>query len=270
MPGSTAAACPVCSAKRTRAFSQVILSRHQVDYFTCDGCGLLQTEPPYWLDEAYDRVIGDLDTGLLARNQAVARQLSLLLYVWFGGAATFLDLAGGYGVLTRLMRDIGFRFYWEDRYCENLFARGFEADPAACFDAVTALEVMEHVPDPCEFLTDALGRSRGGVVIVTTELFSGRPPPPDWWYYTPDTGQHITFYQLRTLQALARRLDCQLLSRGALHIFTRTRRNRMLAMLAMNRIGRTSFRLVRRRLTSLTFSDHMELRMRLSSARVSR
>ncbi len=40
----------------------------------------------------------------------------------------FLDYAGGYGVFTRLMRDIGFDFYWHDPYTQNLFANGFEKD----------------------------------------------------------------------------------------------------------------------------------------------
>jgi hypothetical protein len=235
-----------------------------VDYFSCGTCGLLQTQTPHWLDEAYGRAIADLDTGLLARNQAVARRIAALLHLWFEPRARFLDLAGGYGILTRLMRDAGFHFYWDDPYCENLFARGFEAAAADSFAAVTAIEVLEHVQDPYEFLARALARSREGVVIVTTELFSGSPPTPDWWYYTPDTGQHVSFYQLRTLHALADRLTCQLLSYGTLHVFTRTRRSHLLAAAATGRLGRMSFGVVRRRRSSLTFTDHLTLGERLA------
>jgi hypothetical protein len=36
---------------------------------------------------------------------------------------TFVDIGGGYGLLTRLMRDRGFDFYWKDPHCENIFAK---------------------------------------------------------------------------------------------------------------------------------------------------
>ena len=39
----------------------------------------------------------------------------------------WIDIGGGYGVLTRLMCDIGIDFYWDDPYKENLFAKSFAA-----------------------------------------------------------------------------------------------------------------------------------------------
>ena len=68
-------------------------------------------------------LIADADTGLVSRNLGIARRLAGLLYFGFDPKARYLDFAGGYGLLTRLMRDRGFNFYWHDLYCENVFAR---------------------------------------------------------------------------------------------------------------------------------------------------
>jgi len=80
---------------------------------------------PYWLDEAYGDAISVLDTGLIQRNLHIAERLAPLLYFLFDHKAPYLDVAGGYGMLVRLMRDIGFDFYWSDKYCRNLFAECF-------------------------------------------------------------------------------------------------------------------------------------------------
>lgn len=55
-----------------RIFSALLLRSHEVDYYRCPNCGLLQTEEPYWRDEAYRDPIAVSDTGLLQRNCGVA------------------------------------------------------------------------------------------------------------------------------------------------------------------------------------------------------
>ena len=49
-------------------------------------------------------------------------------YIFFNKNVAYLDVDGGYGMLTRLMRDYGFHFYWTDPYCQNILARGFEVE----------------------------------------------------------------------------------------------------------------------------------------------
>jgi hypothetical protein len=46
------------------------------------------------------------------------------------------------------------------------------------------------------------------VLIFSTLTFHGAPPSRDWWYYAFESGQHISFYQKRTLARLAERLGC--------------------------------------------------------------
>jgi hypothetical protein len=149
--------------------------------------------------------------------------------------ASYLDMAGGYGLFTRLMRDAGIDFYWDDPYTPNLVARGFEA--AACkrpFAALTAFEVIEHTPDPLAFVRDALARHASSCLVFSTVTYAGpRPPDPDWWYYSRETGQHIAFFQKRTLATLAQRLGLQFHDAGGLYAFSRERLPRAWALRAL-------------------------------------
>ncbi|UCC55316.1 MAG: methyltransferase domain-containing protein [Gammaproteobacteria bacterium] len=250
--------CPLCKSERQQVFNAMLLKKHVVDYYYCNSCGLLQTEEPYWLEEAYKETIADADTGLIARNLGIARKLSALLYCCFDRQGHYIDSAGGYGILTRLMRDIGFDFYWHDEYCKNLFARGFEAKKqSGAVSAVSAFEVLEHVQDPLDFISNCLQNNATSTIIFSTELFRGDPPAPsEWWYYTPDTGQHISFYQKRTLEALASRLSLRLYSHRNMHILTDRRINPYLFRLITSHFSWFGYALARVRMSSRTFPDH--------------
>lgn len=254
-------ACPLCQSGRKKVFSAVLLKKHPVDYFYCNNCGLLQTQEPFWLDEAYTDAIAVADTGLVARNQGIARKLSALLYWCFDRQGRYVDSAGGYGMLTRLMRDIGFNFYWHDEYCENLFARGFEArEGAGEVAAVTAFEVLEHVTNPLDFIRGCLEEYDTSTIILSTELFQGAPPAPkDWWYYTPDTGQHISFYQSRTLEWLADKLSLNVYSHRDFHILTDQKISQRQFRLAVSKASWIGYVWAALRMDSLTFPDHLHV-----------
>ncbi len=195
--------CRVCGGTTVLAFQAMVLRKHMVSYFSCPTCGFHQTEKPYWLNEAYERPINLSDTGLVARNITYSQKVSLILYFLLGRGGRFLDFAGGYGLFTRLMRDVGFDFYWDDSFTKNMFAQGFSSKEFEQeYQAVTAFEVFEHFSDPGREISDLLKISRN--VVFSTELFdSGRLPPRDWWYYGFGHGQHISFYSLQTMQFLA-------------------------------------------------------------------
>jgi len=253
--------CQICKHDNRAVFNQKILNKHTVQYYYCDQCGFLQTETPYWLDEAYSDAIAGADTGLVQRNCLIAHRLAMLLIMLFGRQGRYADFAGGTGLLVRMMRDIGFDFYWKDPYSRNIHARGFEfdADLAPC-TALTAFEVMEHLEDPLAFIQDALETAQTDTFIFTTELFHGTPPAPgEWNYYAPETGQHIAFYQQKTLKAIAERLGLQFFSSSGFHMMTARKVSSASYRFAVSRWAGQLFPLTRFVLRSKTMDDHYRM-----------
>lgn len=253
--------CPICLSQMKFSFTATVLNKYQAQYEVCNACGFLRARDPHWLEEAYTSAIAAADTGLVARNVALASKVAGALYWAMGerGDGQYLDAAGGYGMLTRMMRDLGFDFYWKDKYCDNLIARGFEyrLELGGC-RAVTAMEVLEHLVDPAAFVEETLATAGAQTFFFTTELYEGMPPHPDnWLYYTFETGQHIGFFQRRTLETLGTRLGLKFASSNGLHVLSKTAVNENLLKLAT---GRWSSRLspwwIRRRLGSKLMSDH--------------
>ncbi|MDH4153338.1 MAG: class I SAM-dependent methyltransferase [Nitrospira sp.] len=254
-------ACPICSGGMEFCFAATVLNKYQARYEVCENCGFLRAYEPHWLDEAYSRAIAAADSGLVMRNISIARQLAGVLYWLLGerGDGQYLDVAGGYGMLTRLMRDMGFDFYWTDKHCQNLLAPGFEysrAKGACC--AVTAVEVMEHLLAPLTFIEETLALSAAPIMLFTTELYEGPPPSPGaWWYYAFSTGQHIGFFQRRTLEALGRKVGLYYASANGLHVYSKVPVNRRLLQLVTGRwVSCVAPWWIRRRLGSKTMSDH--------------
>src|SRR5215831_6478261 len=100
--------CRLCGRQAIPTlFTARIRRQHDALIGECPECGLVQTEQPHWLSEAYRDPINLSDTGLMVRNLNLARRASMIFLLLFDRRATFLDWAGGYGVFVRLMRDRG-------------------------------------------------------------------------------------------------------------------------------------------------------------------
>lgn len=218
--------CPICASPRHICFHARILHKYEADYWFCPACGLVQPETPTWLDEAYSSAIAKSDTGVAGRGVHNCRKMTCLLYFCFDPHGRYLDIGGGYGLFVRLMRDMGFEYYWSDEYCQNLFAQGLEVEAAQRpLTALTAFEVMEHIGDPLAFVQDHFRETQSRTLIFSQELYrptpQGEPPAPeDWWYYALDIGQHISLYQARTFDMLAHKLGLRHYSYGTTHILT--------------------------------------------------
>jgi hypothetical protein len=256
-----ATTCRICAADCRHQFSATILRKYPCAYFYCDQCGLLQTEEPYWLEEAYKSAIADADTGLVYRNLRLSGLVSTLLFFLYDREAKYLDVAGGYGMFTRLMRDIGFDFYWSDIYCQNLLARGFESTTTAPpFAAITAFEVLEHVTNPVEFIANALKQAETRTIVFSTEVFDNDPPQQDWWYYAFQTGQHVSFYQRRTLRMIGKILGLNCYSSGSLHLLTdKNIHPAVYRLLTHPWAGRFLARFKDRSMKSKMMSDHFKI-----------
>ena len=120
------------------------------------------------------------------------------------------------------MRDSGYDFYRFDKYCPNLFAKGFdvEVETKNHYELLTAFELFEHLPNPLEDIQEMLSYSDS--ILFSTELVpTDTPGPGEWWYYALESGQHISFYTEKSLSVIARKFDRKCYSNGkSLHMIT--------------------------------------------------
>lgn len=215
--------CKICSSQSLHFFTAQVLNRYEVDYFQCSSCGFVQTEEPYWLAEAYKEAIASSDVGYVLRNTLFSKVTSHLIFNLLEHDQRFLDYGGGYGLFTRIMRDWGYDFFWSDKFCENIFAKGFEGDlqTSQSYELITAFEVFEHLTDPLETIATLL-ESTDNIFFSTELLPDSNPTPENWWYYNPQEGQHIAIYTPQSLLEIAQRFNLNVYSNSLnLHLLTR-------------------------------------------------
>jgi hypothetical protein len=209
--------CRLCKAEAAGLFSLRILGQHEAKYFRCGNCDLIQTELPYWLEQAYTTTYSALDVGVLYRNQFCTRlTLAVAKVLGLPASAPCLDYGGGHGIFTRLMRDAGCNFVWYDKLGPNLFARKFEGLPQAQYKLVTCFEVFEHFVNVQEELA-RLFQPQPDYVLAGTILHSN--PGKDWWYLVPESGQHVAFYSRRTMQQIGATFGYQVLCGAEFALF---------------------------------------------------
>lgn len=222
--------CKICNHNLSFYFKKEVLNKYTVSYFKCNYCGFIQTEKPYWLEEAYSSAITASDLGLIQRNIGYSAITNCILAVFFNRRKNFLDFAGGYGMFVRLMRDNGYDFYRKDPFCENIFAKDFDFQDAGIskFELLTAFEVMEHLEDPLQAIDEMLTYSDN--ILFSTAIFKGHNNEiSDWWYISPETGQHIAFYTLKSLQIIAAQKGMYLYSnKRDIHLFTKKKHSKLL------------------------------------------
>jgi 2-polyprenyl-3-methyl-5-hydroxy-6-metoxy-1,4-benzoquinol methylase len=218
--------CKICGSQTHFLFIGKILNKYNISYFKCKQCGFIQTENPYWLEESYHSAIADLDIGYLSRNLIYRDFVSsfIIKNKQFNPDAAFLDYGGGYGAFVRLMRDKGFDFYREDKYCENIFAKFFDVNDTTInqpFEMITCFEVFEHLVDPLPEIEKMLGYSKS--IFFSTELQPSTElkSSDDWWYFSPESGQHISFYTKKALEIIAKKYHLNFYTNGtSTHVFT--------------------------------------------------
>jgi hypothetical protein len=217
--------CHICNQNTTLIYQTKVLNKYDVSYFKCSSCNFIQTEHPYWLKEAYENVITSLDIGLVSRNLYLLENIPPVIDSCFPKAKTMLDYGGGYGMFVRMMRDKGYQFFRQDIYCDNLFSKHFDIseNKDTKIDIVTAFEVFEHLEHPLAEIEKMLSYAEN--IIFSTAL-----TPRDieefknWWYITPQTGQHISFYSVESLEFIAKKYNLHFYTNGHnLHFFSKNK-----------------------------------------------
>jgi hypothetical protein len=251
--------CKICSSPVGLFAHAKILDKFRIQYFRCYNCGFVQTEAPFWLEDAYSEAINSSDVGLVSRNMRVAMVSRAVIAHFFNAEDIFLDYAGGYGLYVRLMRDAGFNFYWHDLHCTNLFAKGFEASlKDEAYELVTAFDVFEHLENPLETIESLLKLTKN--IFFTTQLLPcfprPAPQPDEWWYYGLDHGQHISLFTDKSLASIAGRFSLNYYTDGkSVHLFTEKKLNSMMFRLWTRYLVAAMYSLIYRR-KSLTQHDY--------------
>ncbi len=228
--------CKICNNESLEIFTALVLSKYKVKYYKCTNCSFIQTENPYWLNESYNSAITKLDIGLIQRNIELSKKTVLIIKCFFKPNKSFLDFAGGYGMLTRLMRDNGFKFYRQDKYCENLFSDSFDIKDIDIntFELLTSFEVFEHLENPLNDIDEMLAYSDN--ILFSTWLQPNiEIKPENWWYISPEIGQHIAIYHINTLKYIAKKKELFLYTNSKnLHMLTKKKINPYLFKLLTN------------------------------------
>ena len=257
--------CRVCKSKVSKIFSSNVLQKYSVEYFQCSRCEYIQTENPYWLEEAYNSPINISDTGMIMRNLWFRNVAATTIFFLFDYKRKFLDYGGGYGVFVRLMRDVGFDFYWQDKHTENLFAKGFEfpVSEKLTIELLTCFEAFEHFVEPVSELENLLSISRN--ILLSTELIpEPTPSPDDWWYYGTEHGQHIGFFQKKTFEFLAKKYNLFSYTNGHnIHLFTEKQLLSSTFKL-LTKVSKFITPLIQKRMESLTWKDFEKLKASVS------
>ncbi len=217
--------CQICNQTTSLIYKTKVLNKYDVSYFQCNGCKFIQTEEPYWLKEAYENVITSLDIGLVSRNLYLLDNIPTIIDKCFPLAKKMVDYGGGYGMFVRMMRDKGYAFFRQDIYCENLFSKHFDIseNPGVRIDIVTAFEVFEHLTNPLVEIEKMLKYAEN-IIFSTVLVPKNVTDFKDWWYITPQTGQHIAFYSIESLEFVAKKYHLNFYTNGQnLHFFSKNK-----------------------------------------------
>jgi hypothetical protein len=209
--------CRLCEGTTAPKFRLTLLKKYDVGFYRCSQCESLQTDPPFWLDEAYADQRRFFDTGAIIRNQRLIVKLWYIKHLFgFRDGAAALDWGGGDGLFTRMMRDIGIDAYHYDKFATNTYAAGFDDAPGKRYEIITAFEVWEHLPAPATAIDELFSR-KPAVLFLTTVLYTGQDA--NWAYIWPTTARHVFFFSPKAMQFIAKRYGYSVLIFGGCTLF---------------------------------------------------
>jgi hypothetical protein len=206
--------CRLCGGALIEKFKLTVLHKHNVAYCECSSCHSLQTQEPYWLDEAYAANDFNTDTGALQRNInnfaacfTIANLFNVKLAVDFGAKD---------GILCRFLRDHQINCYAYDKYSKPSYVIDFATPPRENIDLLMAFEVLEHFPNPAQNLEEIFS-FKPRYFLCSTELYANYGS--DWWYLATESGQHVFFYSPAAINLIALKYGYAVTQLGGMLLF---------------------------------------------------
>lgn len=199
-----------------------------IDYRLCLECGFCfsPTMCRWTLDQFKELVYNDsysqVDPDHVVLRPTANANLLQSMFPNLPSTVSHLDYGGGMGLLSDLMRDIG----WNSRSYDPFFDEGLPVAQLGKFDLITAFEVFEHVPNVNALMADLESLvTANGVILFSTLLSDGEigsNRPLTWWYASPRNG-HISLFSRRSLEIVAGRAGFAVASASSgRHVFWRT------------------------------------------------
>lgn len=264
--------CRCCGAS-CEFFSKAKVLSYDGVYYRCRRCLSVQIDNPTWIVQSHSRAISALDTGLVSRCVSASKIISTFLYFEGKPNSVGIDWGGGTGLLTRLMRDLGYKMSNYDKYSDGYLAEGFQAtleDFNHPTTFITSIECFEHLEDPLTYFWEATKKTE--YFFFTTEIIPFPTPDPaasEWWYFLPETGQHITFLSAQGLIIMKEKLEFKNYLRiGTLHVFSRApikkRTKNILAIRVFRMLALVLVPIYLSKRYSLILRDQEELRHRMN------
>lgn len=181
-----------------------------VAYFLCEQCGFcFAPELSHWRVEDFEAKIYNSDYVRVDPDYVEARpraNAQSLIGTFADKAADIrhLDYGGGSGLLSRTLREHGWRSTSYDPFVD----RDIRLSELGKFELITAYEVFEHVPDVTRLISDlSVLLNHDGIVLFSTLLSDGNLGPHQrltWWYAAPRNG-HISLFSGKSLAMLGAR-----------------------------------------------------------------
>ena len=194
--------CRLCDGLSAYIFSKKVLKKYNVKYYKCEQCKSLQTESPYWLDEAYKDWATKYDTGIYSR--VIKTFLVSFLMCKIFKLKNILDFGGGDGLFCRIMRDYYFNCFSHDKFSKNLYSKGFVRQNFQTPDLITSFEAAEHFSRPYDEFSKIFNL-KPKMLLLTTGIY--RDQDKNWDYLEEDSGQHIFFYSRESLEYIAKKYN---------------------------------------------------------------
>jgi hypothetical protein len=211
--------CPICDANSEifGAFEGGL--RFPLIYRRCAACQHLFVRRCGWIDAAYAPGVDIFDQGAVNRS-LFTLPLAFALSQKVDGL--ILDYGGGSGLLARMLRDFGINAYSFDRYSVGSLNPGFAISDPHTIDSevgmLIAVEVLEHLTDPSEFI--ALVNQLGPEIILTSTTIR-QHESIEWNYIDKNHCQHISIFTRRSLEIFASKIGMKVHFAGVYQIFYR-------------------------------------------------